>query len=79
MNKTLEKNTESTREKVELSLTAMRVDLDMKLAQITRDPDREEQRRRRAEEDMYDLNDRQERLGADIIRMKKDMIEMNSR
>ena len=79
MNKTLERNMESTRERVETSLTAMRVDFDHKLAQITRDPDREEQRRRRAQEDIYDLNVKQERLGADLMRMKMDMIEMNGR
>ena len=79
MNNTLQKNMESTMQRVETSLTAVRVDLDQKLAQITRDPDREEQRRRRAEEDIYNLNERQDRLGADIMRMKNDIMEMNNR
>ena len=70
---------ESTMQRVDTSLTALRVDFDQKLAQITRDPDREEQRRRRAEEDIYNLNERQDRLGADIMRMKNDIMEMNNR
>ena len=74
MNKTLEKNTVSTMERLETSLTAMRTDIDKKLSQITRDPDTEEQRRRRAEEEIHNLNVRQDRLGADIVRMKNDMI-----
>ena len=62
---------------LETSFTAMRTDLENKLAQISRDPMREEQRQRRAEENMDYLHERQASLDAEIGRINANIVELH--
>ena len=82
MKESLEKEREDIRSfkaGLETSLTAMRTDLEHKLAHFTRDPEREERRLQKAEENMDCLYHRGQELGAEINRINADIVLLNGR